>query len=1314
MYPFFLHVFGQTKLHLHMDSSSSVRKRPDFVKIIAGLLIARLVFHILNRNNDDDNDTYSYVSRHRSLDDAVGEEGLHASDLFDDVENGECISRNVIGEFTGDLTEEQETCITYTKKAECIEPCLWYTPDREAVDMDLADIDDDAAPKVCMREPVDGVCAPGFELNEDGCCTLPLSELPSVGDIAIDIGLDIAKGEACSLIIALSPAILKFLAGEPLSPRAAKAVKAAFKAMKMAATGGRVVLRLQARLATKMGAKFGAAKGGKIAARLGAKLAGGLAVRKSAMKAMTATAKIAGAMAKRLGIQFATRSASKLLSMAAKATGVITAPLLVFDIYSLLLDLGDPRGYNTFAENAVIQQAREVSEYELQKFAKGQEIEYPFTFPLNTAFPAAWDTIVTPALEKRYLNKAMMRLADDHIMLVFEALLDETDFPDAVADSIGVNLLEEMNRDPNDRDDEVYRVLTSGQVVTGTRWIDTGRSKPATGRQITDPNLIQRLESKIPQATTNLGLARAVKRFGGLLDNLPFMSTEEDVVNPFTEDIRLLPDEVPMKSTGKPFTFDAYTYVELNGKYYVSSDIGVPGRFVHRCKHMTTAKRQGVSLSMEGVKWWNAWHKEEWFRYNDLFQRPPDMPETYEASPVALWSTEYLVLDEENPGTSDKPNMKVRKLSKPAALYLPAGHIVAYCEKKRDAAFFGGLMGQEVPDMNSGVDPTDYGVYFDDGTGELGGLGCVYTSNYCSRMGLKHKYNHQNKESDCFMDAGQGVSEFIIGTTIHRGVYEGAHNLLGFVCDPGCNVTEFCEWKKCWPKQEYGKRVGISGGWKCLSGAENWGTCTECRVEEDCDGHTKETSKNKIDCENGGCFCNHETHCSVKIANGQPNQGSFANCKSGHDHDGNCVECWDSSHCDGDNVCLSNTCSAKIANGQPDQGSYTNCASGHNHDGNCVDCWDSSHCDGDNVCLSNTCSAKIANGQPNQGSYTNCASGHDHDGNCVDCWDSSHCTGGNVCLSNTCSAKIANGQPSQGSFANCASGHDHDGNCVDCWDSSHCTGGNVCLSNTCSAKIANGQPNQGSYTNCASGHDHDGNCVQCNSHDHCGANKLCFDHTCHNKIADGQPDRGHHTHCASGHNHDGNCVQCWDSSHCTGDNVCLNNTCSAKAANGQSSHGSSNNCASGRHHDGNCVDCWDSSHCTGRNVCLSNTCSAKIANGQPDQGSYTNCASGHNHDGNCVECWDSSHCNSNAHCSQYSCQPILNGEPKTEWKGFSDNWKCLNLRRGQYCTCASGSQPIVVHNSHRCSYTNGFHPVSGCNNGQLKAWRAGWKGWACT
>ena len=270
-----------------MDATSSENRRPSIVKIVAGILIIRLVVYLLNRDSGNGKN-FSYEARNKGVEDAVGEEGLHISDILE-IEDasptgepaGECISRNAIGEFTGELTEEQAICITLTTKDECTDPCLWYTRDRETTekaDEDLADIDGEATAivNVCARQPVGGVCASGFELSEDGCCILPMSDLPSVGDIAFDVGVDIAKGEACSLILALSPAIFKFLAGEGLTPGAAKAMQRAFKVMKVAKSGARIIARLSARLAGKTGAKFGAA-----GARLGAKLLGKMGVQQA-------------------------------------------------------------------------------------------------------------------------------------------------------------------------------------------------------------------------------------------------------------------------------------------------------------------------------------------------------------------------------------------------------------------------------------------------------------------------------------------------------------------------------------------------------------------------------------------------------------------------------------------------------------------------------------------------------------------------------------------------------------------------------------------------------------------------------------------------------------------------------------------------------------------------------------------------------------------------------------------------------------------------------------------------------------------------
>ena len=1190
---------------LHMNQRSSDGAKFDHLKVFVGMLIAYIVLQMLKRGKGTgDDETFSYIARTSAVDAVIGTEGLSVNDILGDgtigdgttgngttgdgttgggVTDGECISRNVFGEFTGELTDEQALCITYSQQETCVEPCLWYTRDRDAPtgsDEDLADIDESG--KACARDPVGGVCAAGFALGTDGCCNLRESVGPSHTERALDMGLEIAKGEVGGVILAMSPAILKFLAGEGLTKGGELAMKRGFKALGMGKEGVKLIAKVKARLATKMGVRFGAAKvtkiGGKLATRVGSKVMA---------RAALATARMARILAKKLATTMAVRAGAKLASIAAKATSVIAAPLAIIDIFSMVLDMGDPRGYNTFAENAVIQQAREMSEYMLNNFASTENIEYPFTFPLTTAFPLAWQQVVSPALESRYLNAAMTKLSADHLLTVFEALLDEADFPDDVNEAIGMNLIAETNRDPVDRDNEVYRVLTTGQVVTGVRWVDTGRSKPSTGRQLTHTGLVNLLRRKIPTETRNLGLARAVQRYGGLIGSLPFLSKEEKDVNPFVEDIVLTPEEmIEMNSFG--MTFDAFTYVEVNGAYFVSSDIGVPGRFIHHCTHMITTKRQGVSLSMEGVKWWNAWHKEEWFTYNDLFQRPPDMPENYQAPPVAVWSDEYLVLDEADPGTSDKPNMLRKKLGAPAALYLPAGHIVAYCEKKRDAAFFGGLMGQDVPDANDGVDPTKFGVYFDDGTGELGGVGCVYTSKYCTRMGMKHKYNHQSKISDCYLDGAQAVAEGVLGSTIVRGASELGHNALGFVCDPECSVTDFCEGRKCYPKKSYGQSVGITADWKCLSGAEHWGKCTECKVATDCDGYTKETSKKGIDCPNGKCYCNKDTLCERK------RESCTTTDKSKCDH--NTVYCDNNSWCTSGfcdivvgqpNVCRKTDTELSRADGEFCNVKDNQCASGLCAHHKCEpkikacktkDCWQTlgtaTHpCNRDNDCEDgaycrkvaaqrNTCRLKPTEKNRPNGEYCD-SDRHDKHGQCAS----------NYCNDWKC-------KPRKDS---CLQTNKKDKRCND----KHCHEGQECKSGFCDIVV--GQPNRCRRADTELSR---ANGEFCNVKDNQCASKLCAHHKCEPRIKA----------CKT--------TNCWQTL-------------------GTATHPCNRD-----------IDCEDGAYC--RKVAgQRNTCRLKPTEKNRPNGEYCDaqgqCSSGICHGYICRQCSTNSHCDSNEFCSGYTC-----------------------------------------------------------------------------
>lgn len=177
---------------------------------------------------------------------------------------------------------------------------------------------------------------------------------------------------------------------------------------------------------------------------------------------------------------------------------------------------------------------------------------------------------------------------------------------------------------------------------------------------------------------------------------------------------------------------------------------------------------------------------------------------------------------------------------------------------------------------SSVVKPKDYGVYFNDGTfhdsthtpqavtttaeqpqPNPNPVGCVYTPELCNRYGMKHKYNYFQNTSDCWIDGGQSVAEFLFGTTFSRAIVRAADD--AYDCAGRCAITEYCVNKKCKPKKKVGKNVGWHNGWKCLTGKEVNGYC-------------------------------HDGNNSVPA----PTNVGWTNskyCASGHEYDGKCLEC---------------------------------------------------------------------------------------------------------------------------------------------------------------------------------------------------------------------------------------------------------------------------------------------------------------------------------------------------------------------------------------------------------------------------------------
>ena len=395
---------------------------------------------------------------------------------------------------------------------------------------------------------------------------------------------------------------------------------------------------------------------------------------------------------------------------------------------------------------------------------------------------------------------------------------------------------------------------------------------------------------------------------------------------------------------------------------------------IERCPWMSEPDRYGVSFSKEGVKKWNNTHKPEWFRYNDLFEEV-QVPDDYQAPLAAIWTTRYAVLDTNNPGTAEKPNIIYKEIKddagnvRPTAIMLPVGHVFSYCEKERNAKNMFGQSGG----LRS-ITPTKFGVKMDDGTHDLmctreeiantdptGGAKnksvrhckpraiCMYSENFCTRLGMKHQYKHAQGISDCIIDAGQEVGEFIAGTTIIRDAYKDAHKAFGYVCDGTngsdlpCHPTQYCESKKCHPKKKTVRDyvaeghseskakeladVGPNNSWKCLSGLEAYQKCVECRDgrngQHHCDGKGPPTIRS--DCtKKGSCFCqddssiDHDTCQPLKLTvkeyqskgltlskareNAEVGLTAWYKCQSRKEAHSTCVECKHGSNKDCDDL----------------------------------------------------------------------------------------------------------------------------------------------------------------------------------------------------------------------------------------------------------------------------------------------------------------------------------------------------------------------------------------------------------------------------
>ena len=213
---------------------------------------------------------------------------------------------------------------------------------------------------VCYVYPENGSCDANFYDLRDGCCELR----SNAGELADQARKDMALDMTTMILMSVLPEIIL----TDILPRLLSSPRL-----------GLVVGRLR-NLGAKMFSKI---------------MAKGIA--RTAIKAATSMAVKAAAMVTKLLIKL--------------GSGPVGWALLVFDIFTVIQDLADTNNYNTFLENKMNMETRDIIVYEFAKAMTMEGMDFPVLFPFALLFPEESETAML-----EYNSKIML----DYIEVLLE------------------------------------------------------------------------------------------------------------------------------------------------------------------------------------------------------------------------------------------------------------------------------------------------------------------------------------------------------------------------------------------------------------------------------------------------------------------------------------------------------------------------------------------------------------------------------------------------------------------------------------------------------------------------------------------------------------------------------------------------------------------------------------------------------------------------------------------------------------------------------------------------------------------------------
>jgi hypothetical protein len=201
-------------------------------------------------------------------------------------------------------------------------------------------------------------------------------------------------------------------------------------------------------IAITEGAKFLVKGGGKLSAKFGSKVVS------------RAIGKVSGKLAVKAGVKAGVMAAK----MGAKAAmGPVGWAMMAFDIVSMALDFADVGGYATFTANSVNTRTRNALEFQMEKIARENGMDYPMLFPVGDAFSEEYDA-VTSRLSGHFMNDILADIAQKSPKAI-EELMEAAVSAEETGDDF------EIPDDFLDKFEESYKTVVNGRHLERDKFI---------------------------------------------------------------------------------------------------------------------------------------------------------------------------------------------------------------------------------------------------------------------------------------------------------------------------------------------------------------------------------------------------------------------------------------------------------------------------------------------------------------------------------------------------------------------------------------------------------------------------------------------------------------------------------------------------------------------------------------------------------------------------------------------------------------------------------------------------------------------------